>query len=350
MDGNGVEDYYGRVLTGTADLKTSACCTVEAPAPRMAEALGRVHDGVRARYYGCGLVAPDKLEGLTIVDLGCGAGQDAYVLAQFVGAKGRVIGVDMTEAQLAVARAHEDYHVQAFGYAQKNTTFLKGRIEELAALGVGPESADVIVSNCVVNLTENKTKVFAEVYAALKPGGEFYFSDVYADRRLDPALIDDQVQRGECLAGALYWNDFLTIARRAGFGDPRLVTARAIEIHDAAIANKLAPARFYSATYRLFKLGGLEPACEDYGQAVIYRGDIVGAPHAFELDAHHRIETGRVFRVCGNSWRMLAETRFAPHFEFIGDFSRHFGLFEGCGASSPFDDMRMEGAAKSGCC
>ena len=97
----------------------------------------------------------------------------------------------------------------------------------------------------------------------------------------------------------------------------------------------------------MFNLDALESDCEDYGQAVIYRGTIPDHPLAFTLDKHHHIETGKVFPVCGNSWRMLADSRFAGHFEFIGDFSRHFGIFEGCGVQSPFD---AEGVAPAPCC
>ncbi|KFB73376.1 MAG: hypothetical protein AW09_001357 [Candidatus Accumulibacter phosphatis] len=77
--------------------------------------------------------------------------------------------------------------------------------------------------------------------------------------------------------------------------------------------------------------------CEDYGQAVVYRGSIPQHAQAFVLDKHHRIEMGRVFPVCGNTWRMLKESRLAPHFDFIGDFSHHYGLFEGCGKALPFN-------------
>ncbi|MBL8984181.1 MAG: methyltransferase type 11, partial [Gemmatimonadetes bacterium] len=90
------------------------------------------------------------------------------------------------------------------------------------------------------------------------------------------------------------------------------------------------------ATYRLFKLDGLESQCEDYGQAVIYRGTMERSPDRFVLDKHHDIATGKVFPVCGNTWRMLHDTRFAPHFTFIGDFSRHYGVFAGCGGGLPF--------------
>ena len=134
---------------------------------------------------------------------------------------------------------------------------------------------------------------------------------------------------GECLGGALYWNDFLPIAKEAGFLDPRLVTSKPLGITNEAVKQKLGAAKFFSATYRLFKLDGLETACEDYGQAVVYKGDIADQPEAFALDGHHLIERGKVFPVCGNTWRMLADTRFQPHFDFIGDFSTHYGIFPG---------------------
>ena len=111
---------------------------------------------------------------------------------------------------------------------------------------------------------------------------------------------------------------------------------RPLGINDDAIAARLDGIRFHSATWRLFKLDGLEPRCEDYGQAVTYRGTIPDHPRLLRLDAHHAIEAGRVFPACGNTWRMLADTRFAPHFDFHGDRSRHFGVFPGCGTSSPF--------------
>jgi hypothetical protein len=171
----------------------------------------------------------------------------------------------------------------------------------------------------------------------LKRGGEFFFADVYTDRRVPEALRHDPVLYGECLSGALYWNDFLRLARQAGFADPRLVSDRPLEITDAALTARTGAIRFFSATYRLFHLPELEDACEDHGQAVIYRGTIAEHPHALPFDKHHWIEAGKVFPVCGNTFRMLAESRLAPHFSFIGDFSRHYGLFEGCGSVLPFD-------------
>ncbi|QAY76557.1 methyltransferase domain-containing protein [Sphingosinicella sp. BN140058] len=341
--------YYGQTLTGSADLRTDACCTMEAPPPAVRAALANVHDEVRARYYGCGLVVPDAVRGLSVLDLGSGSGQDAYLLAQLVGESGRVVGVDATPQQLDVARRHLDWHRARFGYRASNVHFLEGDIERLDDLPLEAESFDLIVSNCVINLVADKGAVFRAAHRLLKPGGELYFSDVYADRRVPSALLSDPVLHGECLSGALYWGDFQAIAKASGFGDPRLVTDRPLAIDDPQIAATLAGIRFFSATYRLFKLAGLEPQCEDYGQAVRYRGTIDGSEHSFTLDGHHVLEAGRMFPVCGNSWRMLAETRFAPHFDFFGDFSRHFGVFPGCGTSLPFTPVETA-AGSSPCC
>ena len=346
-------EYYGRVLAGSADLRTDACCTLEAPPAAVRQALARVHEEVRGRYYGCGLVAPEAIDGLRILDLGSGSGQDAFVLAQLAGERGAVVGVDATPEQLAVAERHLDWHRDRFGYARSNVSFLHGDIEQLHRLPLEPGSFDLIVSNCVINLVADKHAVLEAAHGLLRPGGELYFSDVYCDRRVPAALRQDPVLHGECLAGALYWNDFLSLAKRAGFADPRLVSDRPLAINDDAVAARTGSLRFFSATWRLFRLDGLEPACEDYGQAVRYLGTVPGSPDLFRLDKHHAIETGRVFAVCGNTWRMLADTRFRPHFEFLGDFGRHLGIFAGCGTSLPFDGAAGGpggGATPASCC
>lgn len=341
-----VRDYYGTLLQSSADLKTSACCDISATPRWLQDALRKIHPEVLSRYYGCGLVCPSLLEGCRVLDLGCGSGRDVYALAQLVGPTGQVVGVDMTAQQLEVAERHRPFHAQAFGY--DNVRFVAGFIEELDELGLEPGSFDVIVSNCVLNLSPDKPAVLNGVWNLLKPGGEFYFSDVYADRRLPQDLRQHPVLYGECLGGALYWNDFLRLARGAGFIDPRLITDRPLEVTDPDLAALTGETRFYSATYRLFKLPELESACEDHGQAVIYNGTIADHPHRFDLDGHHAMETGRIFPVCGNSFRMLAHTRFAPHFTFIGDFSRHYGLFPGCGSVIPFN--QGDPAAGLPCC
>lgn len=350
---NQVQEYYGQVLTGSADLQTNACCTDTQLPDHLKSILSNIHDEVMSRYYGCGLVSPQHLAGMDILDLGCGSGRDCYALAQMVGEQGSILGVDMTDEQLAVATRHIDYHREQFGFSQPNTEFRKGYIEKLDQLDLPDNSFDIIVSNCVINLSPDKEAVLKQAYRLLKPGGELYFSDVYADRRVPQALVNDPLLYGECLSGALYWNDFHNLAKHAGFADPRLVEDRPLTIDNPAIEAKIGHLNFFSATYRLFKLPALESHCEDYGQAVIYKGTVEHHPHAFTLDKHHHIVTGKVFPVCGNTWRMLADTRFSDHFEFIGNFEQHHGIFDGCGTALPFDPQSSDANTTdqgSGCC
>ncbi|HSD92787.1 MAG TPA: methyltransferase domain-containing protein, partial [Methyloceanibacter sp.] len=300
-----VKDYYGKVLKSSKDLKTSACCDGGGVPAHLEALLANVHEEVRAKYYGCGIVVPAALRGARVLDLGSGSGRDVYLIAQLVGPEGEVVGVDMTDEQLATANRHVEWHMRQFKYPGSNVQFRKGYIEQLGALDLAPASFDVIVSNCVINLSVDKLAVLRGAHDLLKPGGELYFADVYCDRRLSDDIKADPLLYGECLGGALYWNDFLPMAKEAGFGDPRLVTSRPITIENEAMRARLGQAQFFSATYRLFKLDGLEPACEDYGQAVIYKGGVAEQPHAFELDGHHLIEKGKIFPVCGNTWRML---------------------------------------------
>ena len=207
----------------------------------------------------------------------------------------------------------------------------------------------------MINLSPDKDSVLKEAYRVLKPGGELYFSDVYSDRRIPRNLVENPILYGECLSGALYWNDFINLAKKSGFKDPRLVEDSRITIKNKSIEDLIGHINFYSATYRLFKIDDLEPACEDYGQAVIYNGKIPNCPKAFVLDCHHTIIKGKVFLVCGNTFNMLKKTRFAQFFEFIGDTSEHFGIFQDCGTDVPFSSKKSSDSdnsksVKSSCC
>ena len=115
-----VKNYYGSVLKGSDDLRTSACTTSSAPSDYLQALLRNVHEEVRGRYYGCGLVYPASLEGMRVLDVGCGGGRDCYVLAQLVGPSGHVVGVDMTDEQLALARRTIDWHTRRFGFDTAN--------------------------------------------------------------------------------------------------------------------------------------------------------------------------------------------------------------------------------------
>lgn len=324
-----VRRYYGEVLRGSADLKTSACCAGDAVPPHLRPLVADVHPEIRERFYGCGLPLPPGLDGCTVLDLGCGTGRDVYVLSRLVGERGRVIGVDMTAEQLALAERHRAWHAERYGHARSNVDLRAGYVEDLAALGIADASVDVVVSNCVVNLSPDKPRVFREIFRVLKPGGELYFSDVFADRRVPAELRHDPVLLGECLAGALYHEDFRRLLAGAGCADARVVASVPITLDDPAIAHRIGMVTFRSRTIRAFKLA-LEDRCEDYGQVATYLGTLADLPHAFELDDHHRFETGRPMLVCGNTADMLAATRYAPHFRVDGDKRTHFGLFD-CG-------------------
>ncbi len=345
-----VKEYYGKILQSSNDLKTDACCTDTNMPDYIKQAMSNIHTEVASRYYGCGLVRPEELEGMRILDLGSGSGRDCYILSQLVGENGFVLGVDMTKEQLDIAKEYINYHTEVFGYKKPNIAFKQGYIEKLDELDLADNSFDIIVSNCVINLSPDKEAVLKEAWRVLKPGGEIYFSDVYSDRRVPEQLVKDPVLYGECLSGALYWNDFLNLAKNCGFADPRLVEDRPLAINNAKIKQLIGHIGFYSATYRLFKLDTLESACEDYGQAVVYKGTIADNEQQFILDKHHTIETGRYFPVCGNTWKMLYDTRFSKHFKFYGNMDKHFGIFADCGTTLPFDDNNNSHNDNNGCC
>jgi ubiquinone/menaquinone biosynthesis C-methylase UbiE len=344
-----VQHYYGEALSSSKDLKTTACCTAAAPSTYLADALDTVHQEVRDRYYGCGLVLPEALEGLRVLDLGCGAGRDVYVLSKLVGSSGRVVGVDMTPAQLSVANAHLDWHMQAFGYKQPNVEFIEANIEQLDQTSLPNDSFDLIVSNCVINLAVDKAAVLQSAYRLLSPGGEMYFSDIYADRRVPTELLSDPVLYGECLSGALYWQDFIQLARSTGFADPRLVEFEPVEVTDKKLADRTGPLRFVSATCRLFKAEGLEQTQEDYGEAVVYRGTIAEQPDALRLDCGQTFPAGEKVPVSGNTAQILRSSRFYKHFDIYGDRSKHIGEFRGISKPELFADISCAAKA-SRCC
>lgn len=318
-----VQNYYGRVLQSSADLQTNACCLTEALPSHVLEALKNVHEDVKNRFYGCGSPIPPALHGLRVLDLGSGSGRDCYVLAQLVGAQGQVIGVDMTAEQLAVARRTQAWHAERFGYA--NTCFVQAYIEQLD--GIDDASIDLVVSNCVINLSPDKERVFREIFRVLRPGGELYFSDVFSDRRIPGAIASDTIMLGECLGGALYDEDFRRLMQRLGCADVRTVTSSPLMINNPELERRTGNIRFYSRTVRAFKLD-LEDRCEDYGQVATYLGTLPEAPHAFTLDDHHHFVSSKPMLVCGNTADMLSGSRYAAHFRVLGDKSQHFGLFD----------------------
>jgi ubiquinone/menaquinone biosynthesis C-methylase UbiE len=248
-------------------------------------------------------------------------------MSKLVGPKGYVYGIDMTKNQIAVADKYVNKQTEAFGYSKPNVEFIHDYIENLSK-HFENESLDVVTSNCVINLAEDKEIILQKVYEVLRFGGEMYFSDVYADRRVPNSIAHDPVLRGECLGGALYYRDFETMAKKAGFTDPRIVSIKVINIHNPRIKDMIGNIQFYSITHRLWKLKDLEDACEDYGHIAVYNGHMSESTFKFELDDGHVFYKNKPERVCGNTAIMLFGTRFKQYFQIMGGFEEHFGAFQ----------------------
>ncbi|KAM6306135.1 arsenite methyltransferase [Aegotheles albertisi] len=349
-----VQDYYGRELQKSEDLKTNACVTSARPLPKaVRDALEHVHEEVVARYYGCGLVIPECLASCRILDLGSGSGRDCYLLSQLVGEQGHVTGIDMTEDQVEVAKKHIAYHMGKFGYHKPNVEFIQGYIEKLGDAGLADESYDIVISNCVINLTPDKRAVLQEAYRVLKPGGEMYFSDVYASQRLSETIWKHRVLWGECLAGALYWRDLYSIAEEVGFSPPCLVTASPITIGNKELEGIIGNCRFVSATFRLFKVP--ESSRAGPGQ-VIYNGGIVGHERELVFDANYTFKEGEVVDVDAEMAAILRSSRFADEF-LIRASKADAAAPQGCDCKGvkekicdPFQLLELLAAPVPACC
>lgn len=307
-------------------LALSAPGTGPEPPARLRELLERIPPEVVERFTGCGSPIPEAIEGRRVLDLGCGTGRDVFLCAALAGPTGFVMGLDRDRENLEVARRSVEAAMRAFGHPEPNVAFRWGNIENLEEAELEDEGFDVVISNRAVNLAP-QLKVLREVYRVLRPGGEFYFADVYTNRRLPAEVAADQELVRDHLGGAAYVNDFLRLARKAGFVDPRVVGRYRLHLADLGLEARMGGVEFWAYTFRLFKVADLEDGEEDYGQAARYLGSIPGCAHHFVLDADHRFETGRAVPVGGNTARILGRSRFSRHFDLIGDFSRHYGPF-----------------------
>ena len=335
-----VREYYGRTLSGSDDLHTDAPHCEAVPPPRyVTEVMPLIADEIVARFYGCGSPIPPALEGCTVLDLGCGTGRDVYVLSKLVGETGHVIGVDMTPEQLEVAERYREEQAKAFGFEKSNVEFRLGYIEDLAAIGIEDESIDLVVSNCVVNLSPFKELVMSEVFRVLKPGGELYFSDVYASRRLPQELRDDPILHSECLGGATYAEDFRQLMRRAGWPHVVWTVDDPMNVGDLAIETRVGFTSFRSRTIRAIKCEGLEETEEDYGQHATYRGGMPEMPRYFDFDSELRFVKGKPRAISGNTARMLEASRYGAFFE-VSEPRLHRGSFNAERAQQALDVRR----------
>jgi len=344
-----VKQYYGEVLQGTTDLKTNACCTVDALPDHIRNLLPLIHEEITSKYYGCGSPIPHAIEGLHVLDVGCGTGRDCYLMSKLVGEAGFVYGIDMTEEQLAVAQKYIAEQTTRYSYKKPNVRFILDDMEHIQDHFV-PEAVDLVTSNCVLNLAEKKEIIIQQIYDVLRFGGEFYFSDIFADRRVPEKIKSDPVLYAECLGGALYYRDFERMARKAGFVDPRVVSQRPVAVSSGHVKALIGDVRFHSITYRLWKLKDLEDTCEDYGQSATYRGGIPETPVLFHLDGAHIFHKNKPQRICGNTARMLSQTRCKEHFTIIGDGSEHLGIFRDCSTPPPGGDDHKNTVIADRCC
>jgi SAM-dependent methyltransferase len=318
-----IKERYAR---GAVVAEPGLCCPSASYDPRLLELLPKE---IIEKDYGCGDPSQHVRPGEVVVDLGSGAGKVCYILAQKVGAAGRVIGLDFNDSMLALARRHRDDVADRLGFC--NVEFRKARIqdlaldldaaeswlarhpasslEELAAFEthcqrlrreaplVRDESVDVVVSNCVLNLVrpEDKHRLFRELYRVLRRGGRAVISDIVCDEDPTPTILNDQALWSGCIAGAFREDRFLEMFEEAGF--------HGIEILSRGDTpwQVLDGIEFRSLTVRAFK--GKQGPCLERNQAVIYKG-----PWKQVIDDDgHVLRRGQRMAVCDKTFRLLTD-------------------------------------------
>lgn len=311
------------------------CCPTHHESPL----LEPIPDEVLARDYGCGDPSRYLHPGETVLDLGAGAGKICFIASQLVGPTGRVIGVDMNDDMLAVARRSAPLVAGRIGYA--NVTFKKGRIQDLALdldeldryvcenpvrsaddvarleteterlrrerPLVASDSIDVVVSNCVLNLVrlETKPRLFSEIFRVLRNGGRAVISDIVSDEDVPDTLQRDPKLWSGCISGALQEERFLEAFEKAGFFGITLVerseepwrTVEGIE--------------FRSATVVAYK--GKEGPCRDQKHAVVYLGPF----RQVVDDDGHALQRGVRSAVCEKTFRILSSEPYRAHFTLV---------------------------------
>jgi ubiquinone/menaquinone biosynthesis C-methylase UbiE/N-acetylglutamate synthase-like GNAT family acetyltransferase len=234
-----VKEKYGAIADKARSKSSSSSCgcgcgcsTAEIPpvADDYTNLPGYVPDADLA--LGCGLPTAHAhiYPGDTVVDLGSGAGNDCFIARSIVGENGRVIGIDMTESMIAKARSN----VAKLGY--KNVEFRLGDIDNMP---LEADTADVVVSNCVMNLVPDKKKAFAETFRILKPGGHFSISDIVLQGAIPEGLRDEATLYAGCVAGAVAKDDYLRVIQEAGFINVAVQKERKYEIPETILKDFL---------------------------------------------------------------------------------------------------------------
>jgi arsenite methyltransferase len=324
-----------RYAAGAKSIEARLCCPVE----YNPDYLKVIPQEVIEKDYGCGDPSRYLREGEVVVDLGSGSGKICFIAAQVVGAKGKIIGIDMTDEMLAVARRNAPIVAKNVGYA--NVEFRKGRIQDLALdlelldrqLQTNPithaasflaadelaeelrckhpliasDSVDVVVSNCVLNLVEPKSKrqLFTEIFRVLKKGGRAVISDIVSDEEVPAAMQNDPELWSGCISGALTEDGFVRAFEEAGFYGIQILK------RDAEPWRTVEGIEFRSVTIEAFK--GKQGECFERNQAVIYRG-----PFKEVLDDdNHRMERGRRYAVCDKTYNLYRKAPYREFFELV---------------------------------
>ncbi|MEO7298096.1 MAG: methyltransferase domain-containing protein [Verrucomicrobiota bacterium] len=315
--------------------EAALCCPVEYEP----EFLKIIPQEVIDKDYGCGNPAKFLKPGETVLDLGSGTGKICFIAAQVVGATGKIIGVDMTGDMLEVARRNAPIVAERLGFA--NVEFRKGRIQDLALdlekldaeLKENPitdtasflaadelaeelrvkfplvqsDSVDVVVSNCVLNLVEAKSKrqLFDEIFRVLKKGGRAVISDIVSDEEVSAEMQNDPKLWSGCISGALTEEGFLKAFADAGFYGIQILK------RDEAPWQTVEGIEFRSVTVQAFK--GKQGACFERNQAVIYLG-----PFKEVLDDDgHRMERGKRYAVCDKTFQLYCKSPYREFFAFV---------------------------------
>lgn len=249
-----VKNYYTAAATDTKEDILNPVCYVD-------EDISHIPEKYRFRGYGCGSPVLDAeiKSGETVVDLGSGRGVEIYISARLVGRKGHSIGVDMLDPMLEIAEQGAVEVRKNLGF--NNIEFRKGYLEELP---LETDTVDLVLSNCVMNLSADKRRAFAEIFRSLKPGGRLVISDVVCEDEPDAAIRNDAELQGECIAGALLQKDLVGLLEESGFVDVRLLKRfpyRVVRDHP-----------FFSLTFAAWKPGESELV------PVMYRGPLAQLP------------------------------------------------------------------------
>jgi SAM-dependent methyltransferase len=295
-DGSAVHDSVSKFYANELERKKNSVptvCDIDAEAytaghKLVQDAMESIHPDLKTGSLGCGTPFPPALEGCHVLDLGSGMGRDAFVLSQLVGSTGHVIGIDMTDDMLKAATGYKSWHAEKFGY--NNVDFKKGLLETLGQHEeLTKDGFDVIVSNCVINLTTDKQKVFKSSFDLLRPGGELFFSDVYVDKPVPESVKKNELAYNACYAGALHWTEFEQMVSSIGFFGPFVTRDVKFPALNKELEEAMGNIKFYSRTVRLIKPLGSR---QSKAQAQLkYQGKIPGYEDSFEL------AKGTVFKV-----------------------------------------------------